>query len=108
MARLDTSARSRRNGNAHGALKSRAEDVFDDFAELRKDVSRLAKAARNSARYEVRHAGDRLGGLSQSLRERATHGAEYVSGKVRERPAAAVGLSLGVGLLFGILLAARR
>jgi hypothetical protein len=35
----------RRNGAARTALKARASDVMDDFAELRKDVNRLADAA---------------------------------------------------------------
>lgn len=99
--------RSRRNGHAHEALRARAGDVVDDIAGLRKDVSRLAKAAKKSARYEMNHVGDRMHTLRDSFRDRASSGAEYVSERVRERPGAAVGLSLGAGLLLGLLLMRR-
>jgi ElaB/YqjD/DUF883 family membrane-anchored ribosome-binding protein len=107
MAQLDTSVRGKKNGHARAALKARANDVLDDFTELRKDMNRLAEAANKAARYEVKNAGERVTTLGQDLRTRAKSGAEYAVEQVRERPAAAVGISLGAGLLLGLLLSRR-
>lgn len=107
MAQLDTSVRSKKNGLARGALKARAGDVLDDFVELRKDMNRLADAANKAARHEVRNAGHRLNSFGKDLRTRARDSAEYATEQVRTHPAAAVGVSLGAGLLVGLLLARR-
>ena len=107
MAQLDTSVRGKKNGHARGALKARATDVLDDFVELRKDMNRLADAANKAARDEVKHAGTRLTSIGKDLRTRADDGAEYAVERVRSHPAAAVGLSLGAGLIVGLLLARR-
>jgi hypothetical protein len=50
MAQAFDTVRSKRNGAARDALRARATDVMDDFAELRKDVGRLADAAGKAAR----------------------------------------------------------
>lgn len=107
MAQLDTSIRGKKNGHARGALKARTNDVLDDFVELRKDMSRLADAANRAARDEVKHAGQRLEVIGKDMRTRATDGAEYAVGKVREHPGAAIGISLGAGLLIGLLVSRR-
>lgn len=75
---MDTGARSKRRGNARGDIQARGVDVLNDFSAMRKDMSRLAGES-----------------------------ASYVSEKVREYPAAAIGLSIGAGLLLGMLLARR-
>jgi ElaB/YqjD/DUF883 family membrane-anchored ribosome-binding protein len=97
----------RKNGSARHALKARANDVMDDFAELTKDVNRLAEAANKAAREEVKFAGKRLNGLSSNMRARATDSVSYATDKVREHPGAAIGISLGAGLLLGVLMARR-
>lgn len=107
MAQLDTTMRGRKNGHARGALKARANDVLDDFAELRKDMSRLADAANKAARSEVKHAGHRLEAIGKDLRVRASEGAGYATEQVRAHPGAAIGVSLGAGLLIGLLLSRR-
>lgn len=107
MATLE-SHRGHRNGHERHALRSRADDVISDFAELRRDVSRLAEAATKAARSEVHHAGARLHSARADLTERARNGATYVGEKVRERPAAALGITLGAGLLIGMLLSRGR
>lgn len=104
---MDIRTRSKKNGAARDALKARASDVMDDFAELRKDMSRLADAAGKTARGEVRDAGQRLRNLGRQIADRAHTGADYVSAQVRNRPVAALGASLGAGLLIGLLLARR-
>jgi ElaB/YqjD/DUF883 family membrane-anchored ribosome-binding protein len=107
MAQLETSARGKKNGHARSALKARANDVLDDFTELRKDMNRLADAANKAARVEVKHAGTRVTSLGKDLRTRASDSADYAVERVREHPAAAVGISVGAGLLLGLLLARR-
>ena len=95
--------RGKSNGAARGALKSRSDDVLEDFAELRKDVGRLYEAANQAARSEIRFAKNRVGQLTEDLRGQASERAEYVSEQVRLHPYAAIGASLGVGLLLGLL-----
>lgn len=97
----------RRNGAARNALKARASDVMDDFAELRKDVNRLADAAQKAARAEVKDARKRLTSVSGNLRTRAAEGVDRAVDRVRTHPGAAVGISLGAGLLIGLLLSRR-
>ena len=104
---MDTAVRGRKYGHARGALIARANDVLDDFSELRKDMNRLADAANKAARAEVKHAGQRLEGIGKELRTRAGDGRDYAVEKVRERPGAALGITLGAGLLLGLLLARR-
>lgn len=104
---MEMRSRSKRNGAARDSVKARANDVMEDFAELRRDMSLLADAAAKSATNEVRHTRERISNLGRSLRERTETGAEYLSERVRERPAAAIGVSLGAGLLIGLLLARR-
>lgn len=102
---MDTTGR--KNGHARGALRARTSDVLDDFSELRKDMSRLAEAANKAARMEVKHAGHRLEKIGKNMRARANEGAGYAVEQVREHPGAALGISLGAGLLLGLLLARR-
>ena len=99
--------RGKSNGAARGALKSRTEDVMDDFAELRKDVGRLYEAANQAARSELRFAKNRVGQLTADLRSQASDRAEYLGEQVRTHPYAAIGASLGVGLLIGMLMKRR-
>lgn len=106
MAQLDT-VRGKKNGHARGALKARATDVLDDFVELRKDMSRLAEAANKAARDEVKHASLRLDSIGKDLRTRANERAGYAVEKVREHPGAALGATLGAGLLLGMLISRR-
>lgn len=105
----------RRNGAARTALKARANDVMDDFAELRKDVNRLAEAASKAARAEASKQFNTVSGSIReranetvgALRERASETAGQAVERVRAHPGAAVGISLGAGLLIGMLLARR-
>ncbi len=105
---FETVARSKRNGAARDAVRARANDVMDDFTELRKDVSKLADAASKAARDEVKHTGVRLQKLRGSMKQRASEGATFLTERVRERPGASVGIAVGAGLLLGLLLSARR
>jgi len=103
----ERSTRGKSNGAARGALKSRADDVMEDFAELQKDVGRLYDAANQAARSEIRFAKNRVGQLTSDLREQASERAEVLGEQVRTHPYLAIGASIGVGLLLG-LLAKRR
>ena len=107
MAQLDASVRGKKNGHARTAVRARANDVLDDFSELRKDMGRLAEAANKAARAEVKHAGRRLDLVGKDLRGRARESAGYTVEKVRQHPGAAMGISLGAGLVLGLLLSRR-
>lgn len=104
---LDGNPRSRRNGDARAALKSRATDVVDDLSELKKDMERLADAAGKAARAEVKNASKKLEGIRKNVRTRAEGGASYAVEKVRSHPGAAIGISLGAGVVLGALLLRR-
>jgi ElaB/YqjD/DUF883 family membrane-anchored ribosome-binding protein len=103
----ERSLRARSNGAARGALKSRAGDVMDDFAELRKDVGRLYEAANQAARSEVHVAKNRVSQLAANLREQASGGVEYLTEQARTHPYSAMGASFGAGLLIGLLVKRR-
>lgn len=107
MAQASESFREKSNGAARTALKSRTDDVLDDFAELRKDVSRLYEAASQAAASEMRYAKNRIGQLTNDLRAQATERAEHLGQQVRSHPYTAIGASLGVGVLIGFLMRRR-
>lgn len=88
-------------GDRDGALKSSASTVMQDLDTLRKDVSRLAGAATTTAR-------ERLGRMGKDVGSRATKSAGYVGEQVRTHPGVTLGLTLGAGVLLGMLLASRR
>ncbi|MBI3437126.1 MAG: DUF883 family protein [Proteobacteria bacterium] len=100
----ERSVRGKSNGRE--ALRSRADDVMEDFEELRKDVGRLYDAANQAARSELRFAKNRVGQLTSDLREQASERAEYFGEQIRTHPYVAIGASLGIGLLLGFV--ARR
>lgn len=101
-------ARGKRNGQARDAFRASADDVMEDFAELRRDVSNLAEAAGHAARQRVDETRDRIERLGRGVRERASSGVNSLADNVREHPGAAIGATLGVGVLIGLLLSARR
>lgn len=104
---MDAGTRGRKNGKARDALKARTTDVLDDFSELRKDIARLAEAANRAAAAEVKTAGHQLGEISKTLRTQANNGASRAAESVRKHPGAALGISLGAGVLLGVLLSRR-
>lgn len=100
MAQAESALRSKRNG----ALKSRADDVLQDFVELKKDVSKLAEAATKAVKREVRAASDEISSVRSTLEDRAKGSVAAVGDKVRDRPLAALGIAVGAGLVIGMLL----
>lgn len=104
---METSRQQRRNGAMRNAVRARASDVIDDFAELKKDVSRLADAAGKAARAEANQAGQKVRSFGGDIRQRATDTADYVTTQVREHPGAALGATLGAGVILGLLLSRR-
>lgn len=104
---FETATRGRRNGALRGAVKSRAHDVLEDFAELRKDMNKLADALGRAAQHEVSATGHRIENVGRSLLERADDSATYVQDQVRDRPVAAIGIAAGVGMLLGMMLSRR-
>lgn len=103
MAQASERAGRKSNGAARDALRARTDDVLDDFSELRKDVRDLYKAANAAARSEIKTAKNRVAELTADLRSQASERAEMVGEQVRAHPYAALGASLGVGALLGML-----
>jgi ElaB/YqjD/DUF883 family membrane-anchored ribosome-binding protein len=81
---------------------------MEDFAELRRDMSKLVDAAGLAARDGVSETRDRIERLGRGVRDEAMERASSLTDKVRAHPGAAVGATLGVGVLIGLLLSARR
>ena len=81
----------------NGALRARTDDVMQDFVELKKDMAKLADAATKAVRREVRSAKGQLNDVRHSIEERAQNSIENVTGQVRERPLAALGVAAGTG-----------
>ena len=108
MGQSYESSRGKKNGAVRDAFRSTADDVLEDFAELSRDVSKLAEAAGHAARQEVDNTRDRIERLGRGVSERAGARVDLMADKVRAHPAAAVGATLGVGVLIGLLLSARR
>lgn len=106
MAHAEPISRSAKRMN--GALRARTDDVMHDFVELKKDMAKLADAATKAVRREVRSAKEQLSDVRHSIEERAQNGIDTVSGQVRERPLAALGIAAGAGLTAGLLLKLRR
>lgn len=92
----------------NGALKAGAASVIHDLEELSKDVARLAGATTSAAGAQMRSAQQRLSRLSQEAGARASRSATYVSEQIREHPGVAIGVSLGTGLLLGMLMSRRH
>lgn len=102
------SINARRNGAARRAVKSRADDVVDDIHDLQRDVSKLASAVSKAARAEADSAREQVEGFGRNLRARARDGVGAFQDQVRAHPAAALGAGIGIGLLVGMALTARR
>lgn len=102
------STRGKKNGVAREAFRSTADEVLEDFAELSRDVSKLAEAAGHAARQEVHNTRDRIERLGRGVKESASERVNHMTDKVRAHPGAAIGATLGVGVLIGLLLSARR
>ena len=108
MGQSHESARGKRNGAARDAFRATADDVLEDFAELRRDVNKLAEAAGHAARQEVDNTRGRIERLGRGVRESASERVDLVTDKVRAHPTAALSATLGVGVIIGLLLSPRR
>lgn len=107
MGQSYESVRGKRNGAARHAFRATADDVLEDFAELRRDVNKLVDAASQAARQEVDNTRDRIERMGRSVREDASERLDHVTDKVRAHPGAALGATLGVGVIIGLLLSPR-
>ncbi len=111
MARVQPFAAGKLNGAARAALRSRAEDLLEDLEELREDAAKLAVAAGQAARAEVRATGARVNHLrdevEDAVRRKAKSGVRYVNENVQSRPAAMIGIAAGVGFLLGLVFSKR-
>ena len=80
--------------------KRKGADLADD---LKDEAEGMADAARRKARRTWRDAGEQAG----QLRDRASSYAAEADVALREHPATAMGIAVGLGFLLGLVLARR-
>jgi ElaB/YqjD/DUF883 family membrane-anchored ribosome-binding protein len=86
------------NSAAEAATKASA-DVQRSFADAAKRLERAVSEGIEQIRAQTRAYTDTAG-------EQLDQAQQYVTERVKERPLAATGAALGVGVLIGLLLAA--
>ena len=81
----------------------------NDSGLLSPEVQRALADAARRIEAAVQEGVEQLRAQSRALADTATQqiedASEYVSGQVRERPLAAAGIALGVGVAIGLLIA---
>ena len=87
--------------DAKDSAKTLSADAQRNFADARRRIEQVVQEGLEQLRAQSRTYGDAAG---QHLDEAQ----QYVSERVKERPLAATGAALGVGVLIGLLLSAGR
>lgn len=89
-------------------IRKDAEMVKDDLGTLRSDATQMAAHTTQEAIEAVRQGAQSASEMARSVGESAKqcHGA--MADKVAQRPTASILMAVGVGVVVGRLLAARR
>jgi ElaB/YqjD/DUF883 family membrane-anchored ribosome-binding protein len=98
---MATGASTQSDQISNGKLKHALASVGDGVSEVRQEVGHLASAVGD----EIKARADAIGRSVMTTTSRAV---DATRESVRQRPAAALGVAAGAGLLVGLLLAARR
>ncbi|MET0183360.1 MAG: hypothetical protein ABW199_10780 [Caulobacterales bacterium] len=96
---------SRTNGAAKMDTNT---EVKESLTALRDDASKLGGAIKSAAREKIADQRGRLEDATHELSERAQTIFSRLEERVRNKPAAALGISLGAGLVLGMLMFRRR
>lgn len=107
MSVYDTIEGGRKNGAAN-KVQNRVSAVKEDAANLGRDIKRLSGAAGEAARERLHVAREQARLAASELGTRARGVAHDVETQIQRRPAAAVGIAAGVGLLLGWMLSRRH
>lgn len=76
-------------------VKASSDDISQQLEALRADVSKLMGTVSNDVSAGLDQAGRQISRTSRDARDAATN-------SVVENPLAAIGIAVGVGLLFGL------
>ena len=95
-------------------MSKQTEDISHDMSQLADDARALMSATADVAGEKVGEARKRLSAALDSskemlaqVRDKAVKSAKVADKAVRENPYQAMGIALGVGALFGYLIARR-
>lgn len=91
----------------NGAAAKKADQAAQKVREIGAKVQKGAEQAASQISEKVNHATERTVEAYDAASRKAKQVAETVDPFVRERPYAAIGAVLGVGVVIGMLLAAR-
>lgn len=83
-----------------GEARQQIEQVIGDFGE--QGGSAFSQAA-DTARQYVDQASEMFRGTADEWRERAMHGYDDAQELIRKRPAEAIAVAFGTGLLLGVI-----
>lgn len=97
-----TSDTSRPNGARPTA------EVKENISALKEDATKLAGSVKHLAQGAVEDGRHRIEEAREVAVERAATIFTSLENQVRTRPAAALGITLGAGLLLGLMMAGRR
>jgi ElaB/YqjD/DUF883 family membrane-anchored ribosome-binding protein len=98
---MPVNAPSTENGAVPSDAKRLAADAQRTFTDARARIEQVVQEGLEQLRLHSRTYAD---GAGQQL----DVAQQYVSERVKERPLAATGAALGVGVLIGLLLSSRR
>ncbi|MCD1627593.1 MAG: DUF883 family protein [Paracoccaceae bacterium] len=103
---------------AQAANKPTTDDISEQLATLREDVAALTTTLRDLTRAEAQDAAKgakRMAGKAREgveheyerLQKQAGDAVDHADALIREKPAMAMGIAAGVGLLVGLMLSRR-
>lgn len=83
-------------------------DVADSIHTLKEDATKLAGSIGSMAKDEIAKGREQVSEMGSTVADSAQTLFSELEQRVRARPAAALGVTLGVGLLLGVMLAGGR
>ena len=86
----------------------KSADIADSIHTLKEDASKLAGSLGSMAKDEIAKGRDHVSDIGSSVTDSAQTLFSELEQRVRTRPAAALGITLGVGVLLGLMLSGRR
>ena len=93
---------------ARSAAKSTAEAAGDAVDQAERKLTDAAKRLEKAVAEGVEQIRTHGKAYAAEAKDQIEDAQRYVAGQVRERPLAATGVALGVGVLIGLLLAGGR
>ncbi len=89
---------------ANPTTERKSQDVKDDVAALREDLSRLSDDVKTLAKSGVKRGVARVENAAEEASEQVEMIADRTRGYVRDNPLAACGAAIGAGFVLALLL----